>query len=97
MHTHNIHTHACVIPLHTSLPPSHIPAHVLQWSASTAGDAAAAEAALDEGADVSARDGSDGGRTALHKAAQHGHAQVLEMLLGVGADIEATDTNGEES
>jgi len=34
------------------------------------------------------------GRTGLHIAAMHGHIQMVEILLGQGAEINATDRNG---
>lgn len=34
------------------------------------------------------------GRTGLHIAAMHGHFQMVEILLGQGAEINATDKNG---
>lgn len=34
------------------------------------------------------------GRTGLHIAAMHGHFQMVEILLGQGAEINATDRNG---
>lgn len=34
------------------------------------------------------------GKTGLHIAATHGHYQMVEVLLGQGAEINATDKNG---
>lgn len=34
------------------------------------------------------------GRSGLHIAAMHGHYQMVEVLLGQGAEINATDRNG---
>jgi len=34
------------------------------------------------------------GASALHVAARYGHAEAVEMLLGLGADAEAADNNG---
>ena len=42
--------------------------------------------------DVNAR--ADGGKTALHVAAERGHAEVARALLGLGADIFLEDQNG---
>ena len=35
-----------------------------------------------------------GGQTPLHRAAQHGHAAVVEQLLAAGADTAAAANNG---
>lgn len=34
------------------------------------------------------------GKSGLHIAAMHGHYQMMEVLLGQGAEINATDKNG---
>lgn len=34
------------------------------------------------------------GKTGLHIASTHGHYQMVEVLLGQGAEINATDRNG---
>lgn len=34
------------------------------------------------------------GKTGLHIAAMHGHYQMVEILLGQGAEINASDKNG---
>ncbi|MBI3930249.1 MAG: ankyrin repeat domain-containing protein [Armatimonadetes bacterium] len=47
---------------------------------------------LEKGSDIHADD--NGGRTALHRAAMEGNAQVIEMLLKAGADLEAVDNDG---
>jgi ankyrin repeat protein len=50
---------------------------------------------LSVGADVNANDSDDSaGCTALHKASNQGHVQVVIELLMHGADIEAQDWNG---
>ena len=57
------------------------------------GTAREVEEALQDGANVDARDMF--GRTALHEAAGHGKADVAEILLQHGAeDINAKDNNG---
>jgi uncharacterized protein len=53
------------------------------------GDAAAVKAALDRGAPVDEPDVS--GMTALMHAVMHRHTEVVELLLGRGANIEARD------
>lgn len=57
-----------------------------------AGDAAAVRAALDAGADVHQR--GAGGATALHLAAQHGPADVVQALLNAGARNWIADDTG---
>lgn len=44
---------------------------------------------LDRGAEVNGRDKQD--RTALHWAAEHGHTEMLAVLLDLGADITVVD------
>ena len=56
------------------------------WQAANAGDLAAVNAALEQGADVNAR--GDYGDAALNLAAEYGHLEVVERLLAAGADIE---------
>ena len=51
------------------------------------GDAAAVGSLLDRGADVDAAQGD--GMTALHWAAERGHAEIAEVLLSASADVEA--------
>ncbi len=60
--------------------------------AARAGDAAAAEAALQAGADPNQR--AEEGETALHWAADRGHIAVLQLLLQHGADVNAADSDG---
>jgi hypothetical protein len=38
---------------------------------------------------------TDDGDTALMAAAEHGHAEIVEMLLNAGADVRITDVGGE--
>lgn len=47
---------------------------------------------LERGADVNAK--NDIGYTALHFAAQEGHAAVAKLLLAKGAEVDALDVNG---
>ena len=56
------------------------------------GDAAAVRSLLDQGVDVNAAQGD--GMTALHWAADRGHAEVVELLLAASADLEATTRVG---
>ena len=51
------------------------------------GDAAAVSSLLDQGADVNEAQGD--GMTALHWAAECGHAEVADVLLAASADVEA--------
>ena len=51
------------------------------------------QAELDAGADVMARDVFFGG-TPLHFAARYGSPEVIQPLLGAGADAKAKDKQG---
>ncbi len=56
------------------------------------GNLALTDALLEHGADIHAR--NDIGYTALHFAAQEGHADVARSLLAKGADVDALDVQG---
>lgn len=56
------------------------------------GDLEAISEALDDGVDVNFRDIDD--RTPLHLAACHGSSQVVELLLGRGAEVDPKDVWG---
>ena len=60
--------------------------------AAAAGDHAAVERLVSQGAALEGRDRH--GRTALLAAAQHGQKRAVLALLAAGADLEATDENG---
>ena len=60
------------------------------WEAARKGDAAAVAALLDQGANVNAR--FRYGTTALFKAAERGHTEVVKLLLARGADATVKDT-----
>ena len=60
--------------------------------AARAGDGAALATLLASGADVNAAAGD--GMTALHLAAEHGHAEVVGTLLDAGADVSAVTRIG---
>lgn len=60
------------------------------WEAARQGDAAAAVALLDKGADVNAK--FRYGTTALFKAAERGNIEVVKVLLARGADVTVKDT-----
>ena len=57
------------------------------------GDAAAVRTLLEEGADPNVAQGD--GLSALHLAAQEGNLEVVELLLGAGAKVEAKTQIGE--
>lgn len=62
-------------------------------------DSSAVVAALPAVRDVDAGEGGDAGSlhsggTALHLAAARGHAQLVPLLVGAGADVDALDTRG---
>ncbi len=61
------------------------------WAASQSGDVAAVKAALAAGADIEGIDFSENhnGRRALNYAALNDHADVIEVLLAAGANIES--------
>src|SRR5262245_33116784 len=54
------------------------------------GDLAAVTALLDKGADVNAK--FRYGATALFKAAERGHTEIVKLLLARGADVTVKDT-----
>ncbi len=56
------------------------------------GDADAVRALLDDGADPNAARGD--GLTALHLAAREGHAEIVDLLIGAGAETDATTRIG---
>lgn len=68
------------------------------WTACKTNNAAAASYWLAKGADVNAIDqhGAVGlpGRTALHMCAHFGNTETIDLLLQVGAEVDATDKNG---
>lgn len=60
------------------------------WEAARKGDVAGVTTALDKGADVNAK--FRYGSTALFKAAERGHTDVVKLLLARGADVSIKDT-----
>jgi hypothetical protein len=60
------------------------------WEAVRKGDLAATTALLDQGADVNAK--FRYGATALFKAAERGHVEIVKLLLARGADATVKDT-----
>ncbi|HEX3230645.1 MAG TPA: ankyrin repeat domain-containing protein, partial [Pyrinomonadaceae bacterium] len=60
------------------------------WEAVRQGDLAAVTALLDKGADVNAK--FRYGATALFKAAERGHTEIVKLLLARGADVKVKDT-----
>ena len=60
------------------------------WEAVRTGDSAGVTALLDKGADVNAK--FRYGMTALFKASERGHLEVVKILLAHGADVKVKDT-----
>jgi hypothetical protein len=60
------------------------------WEAVRNGDLAATTALLDQGADVNAK--FRYGTTALFKASERGHVEIVKLLLARGADVSVKDT-----
>ena len=60
--------------------------------AAMGGDVVTLRALLEQGSDVNARFGD--GMTGLHWAARNGNAAIAEVLIGAGADLEATTRIG---
>jgi len=60
------------------------------WEAVRKGDAASVTALLDKGADVNAK--FRYGTTALFKASERGHTEIVKILLARGADASVKDT-----
>lgn len=60
------------------------------WEAVRRGDLAATTALLDQGAEVNAK--FRYGTTALFKAAERGHLEIVKLLLARGADVTVKDT-----
>ncbi|HET6893726.1 MAG TPA: ankyrin repeat domain-containing protein [Pyrinomonadaceae bacterium] len=60
------------------------------WEAVRKGDVAAVTAFLDKGVDVNVK--FRYGQTALFKAAERGHTDVVKLLLARGADVTVKDT-----
>lgn len=60
------------------------------WEAVRQGNLATVTALLDQGADVNAR--FRYGATALFKAAERGHTEIVKLLLARGADVTVKDT-----
>jgi peptidoglycan/LPS O-acetylase OafA/YrhL len=63
------------------------------WAAAEAGDLGAIERHLANGAKVNGRDG-EFGLTPLHRAAFANRAETAELLIGRGADVNATASDG---
>jgi ankyrin repeat protein len=60
------------------------------WEAVRQGDLATVTSLLDQGADVNAK--FRYGATALFKAAERGHTEIVKLLLARGADVTVKDT-----
>ncbi len=72
-------------------PPAQPASPVVEelWAAARAGDVARITAALDKGADVSAK--TRYGATALTFAADKGHLDAVKLLVSRGADVSVQD------
>jgi len=66
----------------------------LWWACNTSGDAAIVASLLKAGAKADARDAGKAGSTPLIRAARSGHAHLVALLVGAGANIEATNNSG---
>lgn len=64
----------------------------LLWAANK-GDERAVQLLLEMGADVGAKENSNG-LTALHMAAAYGHERIVRLLLKMGADVIEKDNHG---
>jgi ankyrin repeat protein len=62
-------------------------------NANREGNIEAAKQAIDDGADVNAKD--EFGWTPLHYATANGHKEVTELLIAKGADVNVKDGDGE--
>lgn len=81
---------ALVIPVATAAQTGKQELNDKLWEAARAGDAAAVTALLDKGAEVNAK--FRYGATALFKAAERGHTEVVKVLLARGADVAVKDS-----
>ena len=63
-------------------------------SAASNNDLAGVHAELGKGVDVDEGDDSWPGMTPLHYAADEGHTEVVELLIGAGADVNAKVVSG---
>lgn len=70
----------------SSRPPATI------YEAAKIGDRAAAERFLSDSVGIDSKDRF--GMTALHYAAAYGHAEIVELLLAEGADVDAANAAG---
>jgi ankyrin repeat protein len=64
-------------------------------NASRDGDLEKAKRAIEEGADVNAKDDYDYGHTPLHNASSNGHEAIVSLLLEKGADVNAKKNGGD--
>ena len=65
-------------------------------TAAEEGDAAGVRECLEAGADPNAPDPEQNGMTAMHRAAEGGKSvEVLEVLVGAGAEVDKADEDGE--
>jgi len=63
------------------------------WRAAKSGNATGAEEALEAGADVNAKFGSNG-RNPLMVAVDRGHKEVVELLIRAGANVDGVSESG---
>lgn len=83
----------CILLLSHVVVLSQVPKQQLNdqfWEAVRKGDLAAVTALLDQGAEVNAK--FRYGTTALFKAAERGHLDIVKLLLARGADVAVKDT-----
>ena len=73
-------------------PPTAKAPDISIHQAANDGNIEAVKQALNDGADVNAKE--DNGFTPLHEAANQGHKEIVELLIAKGANVNAKDEKG---